>query len=105
MTSKTLHGQVAVVTGAHDLREHNLAAVSLYPGLVRTEGVMKNAEYFELSNSDAPQFLGRVVAGLANDPNLMHKTGHVLVAAALALEYGFTDIDGKQPRPLTLEEA
>jgi hypothetical protein len=27
------------------------------------------------------------------------------VAAALALEYGFTDIDGKQPRPLTVAEA
>jgi hypothetical protein len=25
------------------------------------------------------------------------------IAAALALEYGFTDIDGKQPGPLTLE--
>ena len=24
----------------------------------------------------------------------------VLVAAALGAEYGFTDIDGKQPRPL-----
>jgi hypothetical protein len=35
----------------------------------------------------------------------MEKSGKVLVAASLALEYGFTDIDGKQPRPLTLEEA
>jgi hypothetical protein len=26
----------------------------------------------------------------------------VLVAAALAREYGFTDIDGATPRPLTL---
>ena len=26
---------------AHELRPHNVAAVSLYPGLVRTEGVMK----------------------------------------------------------------
>ena len=31
---------------AHELREHNVAAVSLYPGLVRTEGVMKNAAVF-----------------------------------------------------------
>jgi len=28
----------------------------------------------------------------------------VLIAAALAQEYGFEDIDGKQPRPLTLED-
>jgi hypothetical protein len=37
--------------------------------------------------------------------NLMQKSGKTLVAAALALEYGFTDIDGKQPRVLTAAEA
>ena len=92
-------------TMAYELREHHVAAVSLYPGLVRTEGVMKAAEFFDLSNSESPQFIGRAVAGLAADPNLMEKSGRVLVAAALALEYGFSDIDGKQPRPLTVEEA
>lgn len=92
-------------TMAHELREHHVAAVSLYPGLVRTEGVMKAAEYFDLSNSESPQFLGRAVAALAADPHVMEKSGKVLVAAALALEYGFTDIDGKQPRPVTVEEA
>ena len=72
--------------------------------LVRTESVMKAAEYFDLSNSESPQFIGRAVAALASDPNIVQKSGQVLVAAALALEYGFTDIDGKQPRPLTLED-
>ena len=89
---------------AHELREHNVAAVSLYPGLVRTEAVLKTAEYFDLSNSESPQFIGRAVAALAADPQVMHKSGRALVAAALALEYGFTDVDGKQPRPLTVEE-
>jgi NAD(P)-dependent dehydrogenase (short-subunit alcohol dehydrogenase family) len=91
-------------TMAYELREHNVAAVSLYPGLVRTESVLKAAEYFDLSNSESPQFVGRAVAALANDPNIMQKSGQVLVAAALALEYGFKDIDGKQPRPLTLQD-
>ena len=89
-------------TMAYDLREYGVAVVSLYPGLVRTESIMKAAEYFDLSNSESPQFIGRAVAALANDPNIMQKSGQVLVAASLALEYGFTDIDGKQPRPLTL---
>jgi NAD(P)-dependent dehydrogenase (short-subunit alcohol dehydrogenase family) len=89
---------------AFELCEYNVAAVSLYPGLVRTEGVMKNAEFFDLSNSESPQFNGRAVAALAADPKVMQKGGQVLVTAQLALEYGFTDIDGKQPRPLTLEE-
>jgi len=29
----------------------------------------------------------------------MKKTGQILVAAELAREYGFTDIDGIQPEP------
>lgn len=91
-------------TMSYELRDHNVAAVSLYPGLVRTESVMKAAQYFDLSNSESPQFIGRTIAALANDPKLMQKSGQVLVAAALALEYGFTDIDGKQPRPLALQD-
>ncbi len=89
---------------AHELREYNVAAVSLYPGLVRTESVMKGAAFFDLSNSESPQFVGRAVAALAADPQRMQKSGQVLVAAALGLEYGFSDIDGKQPRPLTYDE-
>jgi len=89
---------------AYELREHNVAAVSLYPGLVRTESVLKAGEFFDLSNSESPQFIGRAIAALASDPQIMTKSGQVLVAAAVAQEYGFTDIDGKQPRPLTVEE-
>ncbi len=89
---------------AHELREHDVAVVSLYPGLVRTEKVMEAAEFLDLSNSESPQFIGRAVAALATDSNVMRKSGQVVVAASLAQEYGFTDIDEKQPRPLTLEE-
>jgi NAD(P)-dependent dehydrogenase (short-subunit alcohol dehydrogenase family) len=89
---------------AHELEKFNVAVVSLYPGLVRTESVMKNAKYFDMSNSESPQFIGRVVAALAADPDIMKKSGKVLVAAQEALEYGIQDIDGKQPRPLTLKD-
>jgi hypothetical protein len=57
-----------------------------------------------MSNSESPQFIGRVVAALASDPKIMKKSGQVLVAAHEALEYGIKDIDGKQPRPLTLKD-
>ncbi len=90
---------------AHELRAHDVAAVSLYPGLVRTEAVMQFPDAFDLSNSESPHFLGRAVAALAADPDVMRKSGQALVAAALGWEYGFTDIDGKRPRPLTVEEA
>lgn len=88
---------------AHQMREFNVAAISLYPGLVRTEDVMKNAQYFDTSNSESMEFQGRAVAGLAVDPKLMEKSGKVFTSADLALEYGYTDIDGYQPRPSTLE--
>jgi dehydrogenase/reductase SDR family protein 1 len=87
---------------AHELRDHNVAAVSLYPGLVRTERVLA-AQVFDLSNSESPKFLGLVVAALASDPNIMRRSGSVQVAAEVAREFGFTDIDGKQPVALTLE--
>lgn len=86
---------------AHDLGPHNVAAVALYPGLVRTEAVMRAAQFFDLSNSESPQFIGKVISGLWNDPDLMTKTGRVHVAAQLAREYDLSDIDGYRPRPLT----
>jgi len=55
-------------TMAHELHPHNIAAISLYPGLVRTESVLAVSEFFDLSNSESPQFIGRVVAALATDP-------------------------------------
>ncbi|RPJ52833.1 MAG: SDR family NAD(P)-dependent oxidoreductase [Acidobacteria bacterium] len=87
-----------------ELREHNVAVVSIYPGLVRTEKVMEAAEWLDLTNSESPQFVGRAVVGLASDPKVMEKSGNVQIAAALAREYRFTDIDGKSPRPLGLED-
>jgi dehydrogenase/reductase SDR family protein 1 len=89
---------------SHELREQKVAVVSLYPGLARTEKVMEAAKWLDLSNSESPQFIGRAVVALAADPEVMKKTGKVLVAASLGQEYGFTDIDGKSPRPLTLAE-
>jgi NAD(P)-dependent dehydrogenase (short-subunit alcohol dehydrogenase family) len=88
---------------AHELKPHGVAVVSLYPGLVRTELVLA-AKAFDLTNSESPEFIGRAVAALASDPDVMRRTGQVLVAAALAQEYGFTDVDDKQPRPLTLAD-
>jgi len=87
---------------ATELKEQNVAAVSLYPGLVRTEKIMAAAQWLDLSNSESPEFTGRAVVALTNDVEVMRKSGKVLVVAALAQEYGFTDIDGKSPRPLSL---
>ena len=89
---------------AVELKPHGVAVVSLYPGLVRTEKVMEAAKFLDLTNSESPEFIGRAVAALASDPDVLRHSGKVLVAAGVAIEYGFTDIDGKTPRPLTLAD-
>ena len=88
---------------AHDLAGTGVSVVSLYPGMVRTEKVLEAAAFLDLSNSESPQFLGRAVAHLAADPNLERRSGTVVVAAQLARECGFTDVDGRQPEPLSLD--
>jgi dehydrogenase/reductase SDR family member 1 len=89
---------------AEEARSHDVAVLSLYPGLVRTEKVMEAAAYLDLSNSESPDFIGRAVAALASDPDVLRHSGKALVAAALAREYGFTDLDGTTPRPLTVAD-
>lgn len=89
---------------AHDLKPHGVTAVSLYPGLVRTEAVMASGA-FDLSNSESPEYIGRAIAALASDPKVMRWTGQAVIAATLGREYGFSDVDGRKPTPLTLEQA
>ncbi len=85
---------------AHQLRGRGVAVVSLYPGLVRTEGILKWAEFMDLSNSESPALVGRAVVALAADPDALARSGRVLVAAELADECGFADVDGSRPTSL-----
>lgn len=89
---------------AHELRPHDITAISLYPGLVRTEAVVRNAEYFDMSNSESPQFVGLAIAALWADVHRLRKTGAVHVTANLAREYGYADIDGKRITPASLDD-
>ena len=85
---------------AHDLREHQVAAVSLYPGTVRTERMLEAAREhpgFDFRGSESPELTGRAVVALASDPRVLERTGKVLVVAKLAREYGFAEDDGSQP--------
>lgn len=90
---------------AHELKPHGITVVSLYPGLVRTESVLAAASqgWLDLSNSESPEFTGRIVAALFNDRSLRDRSGQVLVGAAVARELGVTDIDGREPAPLSLD--
>jgi NAD(P)-dependent dehydrogenase (short-subunit alcohol dehydrogenase family) len=100
---------------AHELKPHGVAALSIWPGLVKTELVMFGAKTdedgssyldlggegrFDLSQAETPRFVGRGVAALAADDDVLAKTGQALRIADLADEYGFTDLDGSVPRLL-----
>jgi len=89
---------------AHELKDRGVAAVSLWPGIVKTERILALAKVmempFDVSRGESPELSGRAVVALAADPDVMAKTGQVLVVAELAEEYGFTDVDGSRPRSL-----
>jgi len=75
---------------AQELRPHGVAAVALAPG--------------HLGVNETPQYLGRAVAALAGDAQVMAKSGQLLTVGELAREYGFTDVDGTQPEPFEISE-
>ncbi len=62
-------------------------SVAVYPGLVRSEGVMQFAEHFDLAASQSPQGVGRVIAALASDPQVMSLTGRAHHIGDLADRY------------------
>ena len=104
---------------AHELESRNVAVVSIWPGLVRTELVLSGARRtddgravldlpgegtFDLDDAESPRFTGRGVVALASDPKVLARTGQAFPVADLARDYGFTDVDGKTPQVLLRPE-
>lgn len=97
------------VAQAAELKPHGVAAVAVTPGFLRSEAVLEHFGVTEanwrdgaakdpnFAHSETPAYLGRAVAALAADPDVMTKTGRALATWGLYQEYGFTDIDGTQP--------
>ncbi len=94
---------------AADLRAHRVTALALTPGFLRSEAVLDHFGVTEetwrdaiakdpyFAESETPAFVGRAVAALAADPNVGEKSGGIFSSWDLAREYGFTDVDGRQP--------
>lgn len=89
---------------AWELRPHGVAAVALAPGWMRTERVMAahDAAPFDLHATESPAYLGRAVAALVADTEVLRWSGQLLTVGDLAREYGFTDVDGRQPEPFRI---
>lgn len=91
---------------AHELKEYGVKVFSLYPGNVRTEGMIEAAKQNPSLNEqdmESPQFVGRCVAALSLDSEAINRSGEVMITAEIAKQYGFKDIDGKQPISLREE--
>lgn len=86
---------------AVDLKDTGVSVVSLWPGLVRNEMMeslgITEFQGFSLANAETPEFIGRVIVAVADDPELPARSGHTLITAETALDYGVTDIAGNQP--------
>jgi NAD(P)-dependent dehydrogenase (short-subunit alcohol dehydrogenase family) len=94
---------------AADLRPHRITVVALTPGYLRSEAMLDGFGVTEanwmdgarkdpfFAQSETPFYVGRAVAALASDPDVFSRTGQALSSGRLAVEYGFTDVDGRQP--------
>lgn len=94
---------------ATELKKHKVSVVALTPGFIRSEAML---DYFgvteanwkdavkkrpDFGQSESPAYVGRAVVALATDPKIAKRSGRVWAAWDLGPEYGFTDMDGRQP--------
>jgi NAD(P)-dependent dehydrogenase (short-subunit alcohol dehydrogenase family) len=97
------------IAQAAELKPHDIAAVALTPGFLRSEAVLDHfgvtadtwrdaiATDPHFAASETPRYIGRAVAHLAADPDKMTHTGTATSSWELAYRYGYTDIDGTTP--------
>jgi NAD(P)-dependent dehydrogenase (short-subunit alcohol dehydrogenase family) len=101
--------RVFALTMAAELREHGVAALAITPGFLRSETMLEAHGVTEANwrdagkkdpnflESESPLFVGRAVAALAGDPDILKQTGQLFSSWEVARRYGFTDYDGRQP--------
>ena len=94
---------------AAELQPHNVAAIAITPGFLRSESMLEHHGVTEANwrdggkkdpnflASESPLFIGRAVAALAADPEVMARTGQLLSSWEVGRVYGLTDYDGSRP--------
>jgi NAD(P)-dependent dehydrogenase (short-subunit alcohol dehydrogenase family) len=95
---------------AEELEPHGVTSLAVSPGWMRTELILAGFKTDEdhwhevppLARTESPRYLGRAVAALAADPDVRKKAGGVHSVGDLAVEYGFTDIDGRVIPPFEM---
>jgi NAD(P)-dependent dehydrogenase (short-subunit alcohol dehydrogenase family) len=81
---------------AGELEDYEIAVLALTPGWVLAER-MTDLTPSQRAQTESVEYIGRAIAALAADPGVMRRSGQALAVGNLAREYGFTDVDGRQP--------
>ncbi|NJL81841.1 MAG: SDR family NAD(P)-dependent oxidoreductase [Chloroflexaceae bacterium] len=99
---------------AVELKPHNVASLSIWPGIVGTEQITRLVAetkdnlsekaglqaFGDGYNWETPLLTGRAIAALAADAKIMDYTGRVAVVAELAERYNLVDKAGNRPASL-----
>jgi NAD(P)-dependent dehydrogenase (short-subunit alcohol dehydrogenase family) len=114
---KTAVNRLAFAHG-HELMQYGATAVAVTPGWLRSEMMLDNWGVTEanwrtaldpdrdgglptappaFAESESPRFVGRGIAAIAADEHRARWNQRSVTSADLAREYGFTDVDGRQP--------
>lgn len=88
-----------------ELKEHNVAAFALWPGIVKTERLLPALEAGELppdyepllSGMESAEFSGRIIDAIYKSGNAMDYSAQSWWNSAVAQQLDVFDIDGTQP--------
>jgi NAD(P)-dependent dehydrogenase (short-subunit alcohol dehydrogenase family) len=87
-----------------DFRDTGMTAVSLWMGPLKTERSARSAQEHPetygsiMQHGETPEFNGRVLLAIHDDPARDRLNGQTLITAELAVDYGIVDEGGYQPR-------
>jgi NAD(P)-dependent dehydrogenase (short-subunit alcohol dehydrogenase family) len=88
---------------AVDFADTGVSALSVWMGALLTDRLRQviasdETKYGYLwDRVESPEFTGHVIWALFNDPNLSELSGQTVIGAEMAVKYGFTDVEGRQP--------
>jgi NAD(P)-dependent dehydrogenase (short-subunit alcohol dehydrogenase family) len=111
-----VHYQYGAAYGAHkasldkfatdmgvDFKPFGVAVFSIWMGAVLTQRLLAIIEAggpgmnYLRDIGESPEFTGHIIAALAVDPDVLAKSGRTVIGAEIALDYGITEVDGRQP--------
>jgi len=89
---------------AIELKQYNVASISLWPGAVFTETIQaseNNARFVKMlekyGKSESAEYAGLIIAHLAQNPSLMQYSGRIVTTADYGTTYSIPDTDGTYP--------